>query len=52
VDVVIIAAGCAGGRMVNRIIEQGTTTAEYPAINTDRRELNARRVGRKIPIGE
>jgi cell division GTPase FtsZ len=52
VDAVIIAVGCAGGRMVNRIIERGTTTAEYLAINTDRRELDACRVGRKILIGE
>jgi cell division protein FtsZ len=38
--------------MVNRIIERGRIKAEYLALNTDRRELDACRVGRKILIGE
>jgi cell division protein FtsZ len=49
---VIIAVGCAGGRMVNRIIEGGRMKAEHLAINTDRRELDACRADRKILIGE
>jgi cell division GTPase FtsZ len=36
VDAVIIAAGCAGGRMVNKMV--GRIEAEFIAINTDRRE--------------
>src|SRR6266850_4704799 len=51
-DTAIIAVGCAGGRMVNRIIEQARIEAEYLAINTDRRELDACRVSQKILIGE
>jgi cell division protein FtsZ len=47
---VIIAVGCAGGRMVNHMA--GRIEAEYLAINTDRRELDACLVGRKILIGE
>ena len=49
-DAAIIAVGCAGGRMVNHMV--GRIKAKYLAINTDRRELDACRVGRKILIGE
>lgn len=49
---VIIAVGCAGGRMVNKIISAGRIEAEYLAINTDRRVLEACLAGRKILIGE
>jgi hypothetical protein len=38
--------------MVNRIIERGRIKAEYLAINTDRRVLEACLVDRKILIGE
>ena len=51
-DTAIIAVGCAGGRMVSQIIERGRIKAEYPAINTDRRMLEACLVDRKILIGE
>jgi cell division protein FtsZ len=47
---VIIAVGCAGGRTVNKMI--GRIDAEYLAINTDRRVLDACRVSRIILIGE
>jgi cell division GTPase FtsZ len=49
-DAAIMAVGCAGGRMVNHMV--GRIKAAYLAINTDRRELDACRVGRKILIGE
>jgi hypothetical protein len=49
-DALVIAVGCAGGRMVNRIIERGRIDAEYLAINTDRWELDACRVSRKILV--
>ena len=49
-DAAIIAVGCAGGRMVNHMV--GRIKAAYLAINTDRRKLDACRVGRKILIGE
>jgi cell division protein FtsZ len=49
-DTVIIAVGCAGGRMVNHMADR--SAAEVMAINTDRRELDACRAGTKLPIGE
>ena len=49
---VIVAVGYAGGRMVNKIISAGRIEAEYLAINTDRRVLEACLAGRKILIGE
>jgi cell division GTPase FtsZ len=49
---VIIAVGCAGGRMANKIISAGRIEAEYLAINTDRRVLEACLAGRNILIGE
>jgi cell division GTPase FtsZ len=45
---VIIAVGCAGGRMVNKIISAGRIEAEYLAINTDRRVLEACLAGRGV----
>jgi cell division GTPase FtsZ len=50
VDAVIIAVGCAGGRMVNHMV--GRLKAEYLAINTDKRVLEACKAERKILIGE
>jgi cell division protein FtsZ len=47
---VIIAVGCAGGRMVNKMV--GRIEPEFIAINTDRRELDACRAGTKLLIGE
>ena len=49
-DTAIIAVGCAGGCMVNHMA--GRIKAANLAINTDRRELDACRVGRKILIDE
>jgi cell division protein FtsZ len=49
---VIIAVGCAGGRMVNKIISAGRIEAEYLAINTDRRVLEVCLAVSKILIGE
>ena len=49
-DTTVIAVGCAGGRMVNHMA--GRIKAEYLAINTDRRELDACWASRKILIGE
>jgi cell division GTPase FtsZ len=39
VDTVVIAVGCAGGRMVNKMV--GRIEAEFILVNTDRRELDA-----------
>jgi cell division protein FtsZ len=52
VDTVIIAVGCAGGRMVNRIIEQGRVAADYLAIDTDQRVLDSCLAGTTLLIGE
>jgi cell division protein FtsZ len=49
---VIIAVGCAGGRMVNKIISASQLEAEYLAVNTDRCVLEPCLAGRKILIGE
>ena len=38
---VIIAVGCAGGSMVNKIISAGRIEVEYLTINTDRRVVEA-----------
>jgi cell division protein FtsZ len=48
----IIGVGCAGGRMVNRIVDAGRIEGEFIAINTDRRELEACKAGTKMLIGE
>jgi cell division protein FtsZ len=50
VATVIIAVGCVGGRMVNKMV--GGIESEFIAINTDRRELDACRAGPKLLIGE
>lgn len=49
-DTAIIAVGCAGGWMVNKMI--GRIPAEFIAVNTDRRELDACRAGTKLLTGE
>jgi cell division GTPase FtsZ len=48
----INGVGCAGGRMVNRMVEAGRIEGEFIAINTDRRELEACKAGTKMLIGE
>jgi cell division protein FtsZ len=48
----IIGVGCAGGRMVNRMVDAGRIEGEFIAINTDRRELEACKAGTKMLIGE
>jgi cell division protein FtsZ len=48
----IIGVGCAGGRMVNRMVEAGRIEGEFIAINTDLRELEACKAGTKMLIGE
>jgi cell division GTPase FtsZ len=47
---VIIAVGCAGGRMVNKIISAGRIEAEYLAINMDRRVVEACLAGHLLPL--
>jgi cell division GTPase FtsZ len=44
---VIITVECAGGRMVNKIVSAGRFEAEYLAVNTDWRVLEACLAGRK-----
>jgi cell division protein FtsZ len=48
----IIGVGCAGGRMVNRMVDAGRIEGEFIAINTDRRELEACKASTKMLIGE
>jgi cell division protein FtsZ len=48
----IIGVGCAGNRIVNRIVDTGRMDSEFAAINTDRQELESCKASFKLLIGE
>jgi cell division protein FtsZ len=50
-DTAIIGVGCAGGHIVNELVTAGRLEAEFVAINTDHRELNACLASIKLPVG-
>jgi cell division protein FtsZ len=48
----IIGVGCAGNRIVNRIVDAGRMESEFAALNTDRQELESCKASVKLLIAE